>query len=40
MVTDGPYVESKEHLGGVTIVESEDLDAALERARERSACWR
>jgi hypothetical protein len=27
--TDGPYVEGKEHLGGFTIVEAPDLDAAL-----------
>jgi hypothetical protein len=27
--TDGPFVESKEHLGGFYIVEAEDLDAAL-----------
>ena len=30
LVTDGPYVESKEHLGGVTIIEAPDLDVALE----------
>ena len=29
LVTDGPYVEGKEHVGGFTIVESPDLDAAL-----------
>ncbi|GAA1741091.1 YciI family protein [Luedemannella helvata] len=29
LVTDGPYVEGKEHLGGLTIVAAEDLDAAL-----------
>jgi hypothetical protein len=30
LTTDGPYVEGKEHLGGFTIVEAPDLDAALE----------
>jgi len=30
LVTDGPYVESKEHLGGFTIIEASDLDVALE----------
>ena len=30
LVTDGPYVESKEHLGGFTIIEAPDLDVALE----------
>ena len=27
--TDGPFVESKEHLGGFYIIEAADLDAAL-----------
>ena len=30
LMTDGPYVEGKEHLGGFTIIQAEDLDAALE----------
>jgi hypothetical protein len=29
VTTDGPYVESKEHLGGFYLVEADDLDAAL-----------
>lgn len=29
LMTDGPYVEATEHVGGFTIVESPDLDAAL-----------
>jgi hypothetical protein len=29
-MTDGPFVESKEHLGGFTIINAPDLDAALE----------
>ena len=29
MFTDGPFVESKEHLGGFYIVEADDLDGAL-----------
>jgi hypothetical protein len=33
VMTDGPYVEGKEHLGGFTIVEAPDLDAALEWGR-------
>ena len=32
LMTDGPYVEGKEHLGGFTIVDCPDLDAALEWA--------
>jgi hypothetical protein len=33
LVTDGPFVESKEHIGGFLIVKVPDLDAALEWAR-------
>jgi hypothetical protein len=29
LVTDGPFAESKEQLGGFYIIEAEDLDAAL-----------
>src|SRR5919108_709782 len=29
LTTDGPFVESKEHLGGFYIIEAEDLDAAM-----------
>lgn len=29
LVTDGPYAEGKEHVGGITIVAASDLDAAL-----------
>jgi hypothetical protein len=34
LVTDGPYVEGKEHIGGFTIIKASDLDAALEWARQ------
>jgi hypothetical protein len=33
LVTDGPYAEGKEHIGGFTIIKAPDLDAALEWAR-------
>ena len=33
LVTDGPFTEGKEHLGGFTIVTAPDLDAALEWGR-------
>jgi hypothetical protein len=33
LMTDGPYLEGKEHLGGFSIIEAEDLDAALVWAR-------
>jgi hypothetical protein len=29
LITDGPFVEAKEHLGGFTVIEAPDLDAAL-----------
>ncbi|MFI7587229.1 YciI family protein [Spongisporangium articulatum] len=29
VVTDGPYAESKEHLGGFWLIQAPDLDAAL-----------
>jgi hypothetical protein len=32
LLTDGPFVDAKEHLGGFCVVETEDLDAALEIA--------
>lgn len=33
LMTDGPYLEGKEHLGGFSIIQAEDLDAALPWAR-------
>jgi hypothetical protein len=32
LLTDGPFVEAKEHLGGYYVVDADDLDAALEIA--------
>jgi hypothetical protein len=37
LTTDGPYVESKEHLGGFYIIAAEDLDHALGWASRVSA---
>ena len=37
IVTDGPYSEAKEFLGGFWVVRAPDLDAALELAAEGSA---
>jgi hypothetical protein len=34
LLTDGPFIEAKEYLGGFTIIEAEDLDAALEWGRK------
>ncbi|HVE24408.1 MAG TPA: YciI family protein [Sporichthya sp.] len=39
-VTDGPYVETKEQLGGFWVVELPDLDAALKLAERASAACR
>jgi hypothetical protein len=33
LVTDGPYLETKEHIGGFWILEAADMDAALAWAR-------
>ena len=33
LITDGPFTEGKEHLGGFTIIDVEDLDAALDWGR-------
>ncbi|MBB5872739.1 hypothetical protein F4553_006173 [Allocatelliglobosispora scoriae] len=33
LVTDGPFAESKEYLGGITIIQAADLDEALGWAR-------
>ena len=35
--TDGPYLESKEYLGGFWVINAADLDEALEWARKGSA---
>jgi hypothetical protein len=37
LTTDGPFVESKEHLAGFYIVEADDLDAALGWATKTAA---
>ena len=38
-MTDGPYAESKEQMGGFWVIEAPDLDAALEwPAQAAAAC--
>ena len=32
LLTDGPFVDAKEHVGGYLLVQADDLDAALEIA--------
>jgi hypothetical protein len=34
LMTDGPYVEGKEHIGGFSVIQAPDLDAALDWARK------
>jgi hypothetical protein len=34
LTTDGPFTEGKEHIGGFTIIEAPDLDAALGWGRQ------
>jgi hypothetical protein len=40
LTTDGPYVESKEHLGGFWVIECADLDAALAWAGQATVACR
>jgi hypothetical protein len=34
VVTDGPFIESKEQIGGITVIKCADLDAALAWGRK------
>jgi hypothetical protein len=34
LMTDGPFAEGKEHIGGIYIIRAPDLDAALEWGRK------
>lgn len=36
LITDGPYIEGKEHLGGFVVVRARDLDDALDWAKKLS----
>ena len=40
LVTDGPYVETKEHIGGFWILECGDMDEALAWARKAAKVCR
>jgi hypothetical protein len=40
LTTDGPYVESKEHVGGLWVVKADDLDVALGWARKAARALR
>lgn len=34
LLTDGPFIEGKEHLGGFTIIDAKDVDEAREWGRK------
>ncbi|HEY4131714.1 MAG TPA: YciI family protein [Gemmatimonadaceae bacterium] len=40
LITDGPYLESKEHVGGFWILETADMDEALVWARKAAKACR
>jgi hypothetical protein len=40
LVTDGPYTETKEHIGGFWILEAADIDEAAEWARKGAVACR
>jgi len=40
LLTDGPYLEAKEHIGGLWILECADLDEALTWARKGAEACR
>jgi len=40
LITDGPFAETKEFLGGFWVIEATDLDAALAWAEKASAACR
>ncbi|HVL05374.1 MAG TPA: YciI family protein [Acidimicrobiales bacterium] len=40
VTTDGPFAESKEHIGGFWVIDAADLDAALAWAARGSAACR
>jgi hypothetical protein len=40
LVTDGPYLETKEHLGGFWVIEAPDMDEAMTWARRATVACR
>ena len=40
LVTDGPYMETKEHIGGFWVLECADLDAAVAWGRKAAVACR
>ncbi|MDP2288828.1 MAG: YciI family protein [Actinomycetota bacterium] len=37
VLTDGPFIESKERIGGITVIDVADLDEAINWAQQQSA---
>ena len=40
LITDGPYMEAKEHVGGISILECANMDEALKWARKGALACR
>ena len=40
LITDGPYAETKEHIGGFWVLEAANLDAALVWGRKAAVACR
>ena len=40
LVTDGPYIETKEHIGGFWVLEAADMDEALAWGRKAAVACR
>ena len=40
LITDGPYMEAKEHVGGISIMEFADMDEALKWALKSAVACR
>jgi hypothetical protein len=40
LVTDGPYIETKEHIGGFWVLEAADLDEAVAWGRKAAVACR
>jgi hypothetical protein len=39
LITDGPFAEAREHIGGFWVIKAPDLDAALDWAKKATvAC--
>ncbi len=40
LITDGPYIEAKEHIGGFWVLEAADLDEAMAWGRKAAVACR